>query len=82
MPPQMVRSERVADVSLETENTSTVSLPVILSALAPGPSITSGPAVSVRSNVVDRVIDNCVVPVKTVGSNSISLPAVFGLELA
>ena len=57
LPPQMVRPERLAVVSLETENTWTVSLPVIFRSLAPGPSITSGPAVSDRSNVADRVID-------------------------
>ena len=83
MPPQMVRPERVAVTSSwDSSNTSTVSLPVIFRALAPGPSITSGPAVSDRFNVADRVIECCVAPVKTVGSNSISLPAVFVLALA
>ena len=83
MPPQMVRSERVAvTCSSDSLNTWTVSLPVILRALAPGPSITSGPAVSAKFNGADRVIESCVAPVKTLESNSISLPTVFVLALA
>ena len=47
---------------------------------APGPSITSVPAVSESVSVLDSVIVFAVP--KTVGSNWITLPAVFGLALA
>jgi len=56
-------------------------LPLTVTTLAPGPSITSGgPAVSESTRVRLRVI--VCGDAKTVGSNPISLPAVFGSLLA
>ena len=63
----------------KTENTRQV-FPLIVTRLAPGPSISSGPAVSLERQRTRRR-DGCGVP-KTVGSNWITLPSVFGLALA
>ena len=70
----------MAVTPLETENTSTALLPLTVTRFAPGPLITSGPAVSDSVSVLDSVIV-CGEP-KTVGSNWIRLPSVFGLALA
>jgi hypothetical protein len=76
----IVRPVSVAFTPLETENTSTALLPLTVTRLAPGPLITSGPAVSESVSVLESVIV-CGVP-KTVGSNWIRLPSALGLELA
>ena len=79
-PFEIVRPVIVAVTPPETENTPTALLPLTVSRFAPGPLITSGPAVSERVSVLESVMV-CGVP-KTVGSNSITLPSVFGLALA
>ena len=82
-PSAMVRPERLAVTPLETHNTSTALLPLIVTTLpAGGLSISSGPAVSVRSSVLDSVIVCGVAAVNTIGLNWISLPAVLVLALA
>jgi len=70
----------VAVTPLASENTSTALLPLTVTRLAPGPSITSGPAVSESTRVLLRVIVRG--DPKTFGSNSISLPAVLLLASA
>ena len=64
---------------LSTWNTPTVPPPLIVSSPAPGPSITSGPAVSDRISVPVSVI--VCAAAKTDGSNSISLPLVHGIGI-
>ena len=78
----MVRPEMVAVVPLTTWNTRTALLPLIVTTLAPGPWITSGPTGSLSSSVLVRVIVCGVASLKTVGSNLITLPAGLVLALA
>ena len=60
----------------------TPPLPLTVTMLAPGPSISSGPDGGFNSSVLDSLIVCGVAALKTVGSNSISLPARFVLALA
>ena len=76
----MVRPVRIAVTPVEIESTSTALLPLTVTRLAPGPLITSGPAVSERVSVLESLIV-CGVP-KTVGSKSITLPSGFGFPFA
>ena len=52
MPPEMVSPESEAVTPAEISSTPTALLPLIVTMLAPGPSISSGPAVSVSSSVL------------------------------
>ncbi len=79
-PPLIVRPESDAVTPGSTWNTPTAPPPLIVTSPAPGPSITSAPAVSERISVPVSVIVFAVA--KTVGSNSISLPLVPVLALA
>ncbi len=79
-PFEMVTPVMLAVTPVPTENTSTVLLPLTVRRLAPGPSITSGPAVSDSVSVLESLMV-CAEP-KTIGSNSMTLPSVFGLALA
>ncbi len=72
MPPEMERPDTAAVTPASTSNTWTALSPLILNRSAPGPSITSAPTFSDNSRVLARVI--VCGELKTVGSNSISLP--------
>ncbi len=89
----MVRPERVAVTPESTWNTPTpptgspvegsmVEPPLIAMALAPGPWITSGQSDSLSSSVLESVIVCGFDALKTVGSNSMTLPAALVLALA
>ena len=56
MPPEMVSPERLGRHALRDIEHPTALLPLIVTVLAPGPSIISGPAVSVSSSVLDSLI--------------------------
>ncbi len=81
-PSEMVRPESVAITLFWTRNTWTALLPLIVTTLAPGPSMASRPAVSFSFRVLESVTDCGAFALKTLGSNSIWLPARLVLALA
>src|SRR5271157_4408342 len=81
-PPEIVRPERVVTAPGSARNTSTAPPPLIVTTLAPGPSITIGPDGPPRSSVLVKVIVCGLDALKTVGANWITLPARLGFILA
>ena len=69
----------MAVIALEHVEHLTALLPLIVTTLAPGPSIISGPAVSFSSSVLESLIVCGLAALKTVGSNWIRLPGGIGV---